>query len=83
MPTDWKDRPLIDTFVAQAPGGAGTALVAGIDCATYMSTVRHFADGLRNPRTGQCEGISSAQTIKAIPAFVNDAPPARDRTAER
>jgi len=75
-------RPLIDTFVAQALGGAGTAIVAGIDCATYMTTVRHFADGLRNPKTGQCEGISSAQKIVAIPAFVNDAPQ-RQRTAAR
>ena len=75
-------RPLIDTFAAQTLGGAGTALVAGIDCATYMSTVRHFADGLRNPKTGQCEGISSAQAIKAIPAYVNDAA-VRPRTAKR
>jgi hypothetical protein len=75
-------RPLIDTFSAQTLGGAGTALVAGIDCATYMSTVKHFADGLKNPKTGKCEGISSAQSIKAIPAFVNDAP-LRPRTAKR
>lgn len=71
-------KPVFDTILAPALGGAGSALVAGMDCAAYLTTVKHFADGLRNPATGQCEGISAAQRIKAIPAFVNDAPVQRE-----
>lgn len=71
-------KPVFDTILAPALGGAGSALVAGMDCAAYLSTVRHFADGLRNPETGQCEGISSAQRIHAVPAFVNDTSPRRE-----
>jgi hypothetical protein len=63
-------------------GGVGSALVAGIDCAGELATLKHFADGLRNPETGQCEGVSSAQLIKAVPAFVNDVPK-RMNTAAR
>jgi len=67
-------RPAFDVIVSPALGGAGSALVAGIDCAGELATLKHFADGLRNPETGQCEGVSSAQLIKAVPAFVNDVP---------
>lgn len=75
-------KPLFGTIYAPALGGAGSALVAGMDCAAYLATVKHYADGLRNPETGQCEGISSAQRIVAIPAFVNDVT-TRQRTAAR
>lgn len=67
-------RPVFDVIVSPSLGGAGSALVAGIDCAGELATLRKFADGLRNPETGQCEGVSSTQQITAIPAFVNDAP---------
>lgn len=75
-------RPLFDVVISPSLGGVGSALVAGIDCAAEMKTLRHFADGLRNPETGQCEGISSAQKISAVRAFVNDAP-TRSRTASK
>jgi len=75
-------KPLFGTIFAPALGGAGSALVAGMDCAAYLTTVKHYADGMRNPKTGKCEGISSAQKIVAIPAFVNDVP-TRQRTAAR
>ena len=74
-------RPLFDVTVSPAIGGAGSALVAGIDCAQVLATLRHYADGLKNPKTGKCEGVSSAQSIQAIPAFVNDIP--TSRTAAR
>ena len=32
------------------------------------------ADGIRDPRTGKCSGVSSAMRIRAVPAFVNDLP---------
>jgi len=67
-------RPLFDVIVSPALGSAGSALVAGIDCAAELKTLRKLADGLRDPKTGKCEGISSAQRISAVPAFVNDAP---------
>jgi hypothetical protein len=67
-------RLLFDTFQSAAIGGAGAALVAGIDCAAYLATLRKYADGLRDPATGQCTAVSSAMRMKAVPAFVNDVP---------
>jgi hypothetical protein len=75
-------RPVFDVIVSPALGGVGSAIVAGIDCAGELATLRHYADGLRNPQTGQCEGVSSAQRIRAVPAFVNDVPKPM-RTAAR
>ena len=65
-------RPLFDVIISPAIGGAGSALVAGIDCAAELKTLRHLADGMRDPKTGQCTAISGTQAITAIPAFVND-----------
>ncbi|MBW8753708.1 MAG: hypothetical protein JF595_06085 [Sphingomonadales bacterium] len=70
-------RPLFDVITAEALGGAGSALVAGIDCSAYLATLRKYADGLKDPKTGQCNGISSAFQINAVPAFVNDVPSLR------
>jgi hypothetical protein len=67
-------KPLFDVFDAQALGGAGTALVGGMDCSAYLATLRKYADGMRNPKTGKCEGVSSAIEVQAVPAFVTDAP---------
>ena len=75
-------RPVFDVIQSPALGGAGSALVAGIDCAANLRTLRHYADGLRNSKTGKCEGVSSAIRIAAIPAFVTDLPQAT-RTAAR
>lgn len=75
-------RPVFDVIHSPAIGGVGSALVAGIDCAAELRTLRALADGLKNPKTGKCEGVSSAIRIAAIPAFVNDVPPAT-RTAAR
>ncbi len=74
-------RPVFDVIHSPAIGGAGSALVAGIDCAAALRTLRHYADGLRNPRTGKCEGVSSAIRVAAIPAFVTDVPQATRATA--
>ena len=75
-------RPLFDVFQSPAIGGAGSALTAGIDCAAQLATLRRHADGLKNPRTGQCEGVSSAMRVHAVQAFVNDVPQAASgRTA--
>lgn len=74
-------RPVGDTILSGMLGGAGTALVAGHDCASMLTTLRTMADGLKDPKTGKCQGISSAQQISAIPAFVTDLP--ATRTAAR
>jgi hypothetical protein len=65
-------KPIADVYQAMALGGAGTALVAGIDCAAYHTTLKKLADGMRDPKTGQCTGVSSAEQVSAIPAFIND-----------
>ncbi len=65
-------RPVFDVIQSPAIGGAGSAVVAGIDCAAELSTLRKYADGIRDPRTGKCTGVSSAIRIQAVPAFVND-----------
>jgi hypothetical protein len=70
-------RPVFDLLNAETLGGAGTALTAGIDCAAQLATFKKLADGLKDPKTGQCTGISSAMQLSAIPAFVNDVPAAR------
>ena len=75
-------RPLFDAILSPSLGGAGSAIVAGIDCAAELKTLRKFADGMRDPKTGQCTGISSAMQIDAVPAFVNDVKP-RQMSAAR
>lgn len=67
-------RPLLDLLSAETLGGPGAATVAGIDCAAKLATAKKLADGIRDPKTGKCTGISSAYRIAAIPAFVNDVP---------
>ena len=75
-------RPVFDVIQSPALGGIGSAVVAGIDCAATLSTLRKYADGIRDPKTGKCTGVSSAVRIHALPAFVND-PNTATRTAAR
>jgi hypothetical protein len=65
-------RPVFDLIQSPSFGGFGSALVAGIDCSANLRTLKHYADGLKDPSTGQCQGVSSAMRIGAIPAFVID-----------
>ena len=76
-------RPVFDPIQSPAIGGIGSPLTAGIDCAAELATLRKLADGLRNPKTGKCEGVSTAMRVSAIPAFVNDVPQPRQRSAAR
>lgn len=75
-------RPVFDVIQSPALGGVGSATVAGIDCAANLHTLRKYADGLRDPKSGKCTGVSSAMRIQAMPAFVNDLNSAT-RTAAR
>ena len=76
-------RPLHDIIQSPMLGGAGSAIVAGIDCAQVLQTLQQNADGLKDRKTGKCNGISSTLQISAVPAYVNDVPPASQRTAVR
>jgi hypothetical protein len=75
-------KPVFDVLQSPAFGGAGSALVAGIDCAAELAALRKYADGIRDPQTGKCTGVSSAMQLSAVPAFVNDLPLGQ-RTAAR
>lgn len=67
-------QPIRSVIEMTIVGGIGAATVAGIDCASELSTLRKMADGLRDPKTGQCTGISAALDVSAVPAFVMDRP---------
>lgn len=56
-------------------GGFGAAETAGIDCAAEYRTLASLADGLRDPATGKCGGLSVAYEVSGVPAYVNDLPP--------
>jgi hypothetical protein len=47
-----------------------SAEMIGYDCPTFSQAVRRYADGFKDPKTGQCTAISTAFNIEAIPAFV-------------
>jgi hypothetical protein len=62
-------RTLASLFVPGEGGGEGQQYV-GYQCEGMYHALRRFADGGRNASTGNCETISAAFRIKAIPAFV-------------
>jgi hypothetical protein len=53
--------------------GSGQAYVNGHTCNGAYYALHEYADGDRDPKTGQCSSISTQYRIKAIPAFVVDA----------
>ncbi len=56
-------------------GGLGAGETAGIDCAAQYATMTKLADGLRDPKTGQCTAVSMALQVAAVPAFIIDRQP--------
>jgi hypothetical protein len=70
-------QPLDEPIKAYLLGGLGSAMVAGEDCAGDYNTLKKLADGMRDPKTGECTAISSGLELDAVPAFVNDVPPKR------
>lgn len=56
-------------------GGLGAGETAGIDCAAEFATMTKLADGLRDPKTGQCTAVSMALQVAAVPAFIIDRQP--------
>lgn len=75
-------QPVWDLIQSPSIGGAGAALDAGIDCASELKTLKAMADGIKDPKTGKCTGVSSAIELEAVPAFVTDVP-ATPRRASR
>jgi hypothetical protein len=69
-------QPIWNVMASASIGGEGAATTAGYDCAAMYAALKKLADGDRDPATGQCRRISSAMEASAIPAFVNDTPPA-------
>ena len=69
-------QPIWNVMASASIGGEGAATTAGYDCAAMYAALKKLADADRDPATGQCRRISSAMEASAIPAFVNDTPPA-------
>ena len=65
----------LETFIQyEIYGGAGTVTVADMDCSSQYRTLKALADGDRDPKTGQCNRISTVLKVEAVPAFVFDQP---------
>jgi hypothetical protein len=65
-------QPIEEFVISPSLGGMGALMDAGIDCAAEYNTLKKLADGMRDPRTGQCTAASTALDFAAVPAFVND-----------
>ena len=52
----------------------GGATSSNGDCMSYWKALQASADGLKDRQSGQCKGISVANHIHAVPAFVFDRP---------
>jgi len=77
-------QPMYEFVQSPSMGGIGSLLVAGIDCAGEFNTLKKLADGMRDPKTGQCTAISNSLDLEAVPAFVNDvAAKAKQKVASR
>ena len=50
----------------------GAARVLGYSCPGIYHALQQYADGHRDPASGQCTSISTQYRLKAIPAFVVD-----------
>ena len=68
-------QPIANVISSTILGGLGAGETAGIDCAAQYATLKKLADGLRDPKTGQCTANSIALDMSAVPAFVIDREP--------
>ena len=51
-------------------GRSSTEYNHGLQIPAWYNAFKRHADGLKNPSTGQCDGISAAYDIDAVPAFL-------------
>jgi hypothetical protein len=42
----------------------------GFQCPAMYSALKSAADGMKDPSTGECDGISAAYDIEGVPAFI-------------
>ena len=49
----------------------------GFQCPAMYNAFKRLADGLKDPDTGEYDGVSSAYDVEGVPAFVV---PARDKS---
>ena len=66
--------PLENAMQVPRLGGIGMAETGGVDCAAMYAAMKRHLDGLRDPKTGQCTGISTANEIVGVRAFIQDLP---------
>ena len=64
---DW--REISSTYISST-----SELYHGFQQPAMYNALKRAADGLKDPITGECNGISSAYDIEGIPAFI---PPAQ------
>ena len=69
---DGTGKPANQRLISGSANGA--ARVLGHTCNGVYYALKQFADGHRDPKTGQCNAISTQYRIKAIPAFVVNTP---------
>jgi hypothetical protein len=50
------------------------------ECPSLYNALKRNADGMKNPVTGECDGISAAYDIEGVPAFIA---PAQPKVAEK
>jgi hypothetical protein len=62
-------RTISSLFVVGEGGGEGQQYV-GYQCEGMYHALRRYADGRRNSASGDCDTISAAFRVKAVPAFV-------------
>ena len=65
---DWRE-------VVRSGASAPAEFVFGFEAPAYYNALKREADGMKDPVTGECNGISTAYDIEAVPAFVG--PPSK------
>jgi hypothetical protein len=69
---DWRELP--NTYVSST-----VELYHGFQTPALYNSLRRAADGMKNPVTGECDGISTAYDMEGIPAYIL---PAQNKTAQ-
>jgi hypothetical protein len=67
---DWR-------YLANYYNSTGFEVTFGFQCPAFYNALKRAADGRKDPVTGECNGISSAYDIEAVPAFI---PPSQGKT---
>lgn len=73
---DWRDTPAMQ-------GVTIAEFWQGFQMPALYNSLRRNADGLRNPVTGENDGISAVYDLEGVPAFVTPPTPAVASTAAR